>query len=212
MASSFDEERPAPEYDRLAKLAANVVLRLPSCPDELVRRALQDVYRDFCRRSCCLSGVFRAEVSGCGVVPVPPTVGGVVDCVSGASLDGRALVRGRDYAVRDGHPPAVELARRLVPAPGERPAELEVRTVEVPSLSSEDVPFGFCDRYGEWLCDGALARLQSMGARPWTDEGSASLALARYEAGVCETRMRVLSGAACGDGQVDFLPDTAVLV
>lgn len=208
----FDEERPARECDRLARLAEGVVLRLPACGDELVRRTLQEVYRDFCRRSCCLSGTFRAEVCGCGVVPVPPTVGGVVDCVAGARLDGRALVRGRDYAVRDGHPPAVELARRLVPAPGERPAALEVRTVEVPSVSSEETPPGFCDRYGEWLCDGVLARLQSMGGRPWSDAGAASLALARYEAGVCETRIRAMSGAACGEGQIDFLPDTGVLV
>lgn len=186
MATSFDKDRDVSEYESLAQLADNLVYRLPGCADEMVRRALQEVYRDFCRRSCCLRGrrLYDVPRHGDPLIVLPTYRETTIDCVSFVKLSGRTLKPGRDWNF-DGR--VVHLRHTM---PTNRFDRFEAETVEFPVFGSEHPPFGFIRNHGDSVCSGVLARLMSMQGKAWADANEAVIEQRKYENALNEERFR----------------------
>lgn len=223
MASPFDIETDSIEFENLAKLAENLVYLLPGCTDLMVRKTLQDVYRDFCRRSCCLVSRRRIEVSEpkaaiCG------KYGGVVDCVTAVKCGHRLLRQGRDYSVtKDNGMVEIEFSPRMFGWNHHFPWSpdhhhhhhhmvVEVDAIELPGITSEQVPAGFIDQYGEILCDGVLGRLMIMTGRPWSDPQQAAMRNLRYENGINDVRVRFYTDSQAGNGETWSCVDPSYLL
>lgn len=204
MANPFQQEQEAPELEMLSELAENLVYRLPRCEEVMVRKTIQEVFREFCRETKCLTADRMVEVEpGRLDYPLPPMFGGVVSGVRAVAVGVQRLKAGIDYATHGARPLVLHLSPRWVPprdAPAVPPQEahihmgpplVRVLQEEIPSLNSERVPRGFIDLHGEAICSGVLARLCAMSGRSWSDPQVAALERANYENAKSETRMRI---------------------
>lgn len=94
--SAFETEWEKPEFDSVPSLAENAVYLLPECNDVILRKTLQEVYRDFCKRSAALRTWRRVvlprpeeppaahgglDVIRCGFM-VSPVLSGEIDCIT----------------------------------------------------------------------------------------------------------------------------------
>lgn len=196
MASEFDNELEAPEMEALANLAENLIYRLPGIADVMVRKTIQEVYRDFCRRSCCLHGRRYLKIGhDCdGKILFAPLYGGMVDLVTDVCINGHRLYD-TDYVNRGG---TVHLPRRFVPSEFDV-YDIDALVVEIPAMNSESVPSWFVQRHGDSICSGVLARLMSMTGKPWSDQAQAQIERVAYENAVIETRTRYYAQNDSGD-------------
>lgn len=219
MANSFQQEQESPELEMISELAENLVLRLPRCEDVMIRKTIQDVFRDFCRETKCLTGERLVEIEpGCAEYPLFSMFGGVVTDVRTVAIGPQRLKRGLDYTAKGVRPVVLVLNPRWVgdpppppppggmvlpvPTPGETPpvppAEAHVHAPrvlrivqeEMPSMNSEKAPHGFIERHGEAICSGVMFRLCSMSGRSWSDVNVAALERINYENAKSEERMR----------------------
>ena len=226
MANSFETDWEKPELETLASLAQHLVYRLPECDDAVVRLTLREVYRDFCRRSCCLRVRRRFEHAVHGDYIVPTMFGGEVYRVTEVCEGVRPLREGRDYTVNGN---VVHLHRRhplvvAYPPPppyAAMPYQPELRHgriacfvsiswIELPALSTENAPRWLVERHGDSLCAGALARLMMQANKPWSDPQMAMVEGNRYEAAVNEECQRLY--AASDSGAQGSLFDTSDLI
>lgn len=213
MANSFQNEQVIPELVTIAELAENLIYRLPGCSDIMVRKTIQEVYREFCRETKCLTaGRIYDLLAGTTEYPVGATCGGVVGEVREVFIDNRKLTQGRDYDAIDGICPLVRLAPRFVdftetdaestsptiaPSPwgvAEEHVHSAVRKLliiatEYPKMNSEQTPHWFIEKHGDAICSGVLARLMAMTGKAWSDAQQASDERMRYENFKSETRM-----------------------
>ncbi len=217
MANPFQRGQERPEIGTVAELAENLVYRLPGCADLMIRKTIQEVYREFCCETKCLTSARALEIEpGCAEHPLFPAFGGTVTDVRAAAIGPYRLKRGLDYATRGARPTVLVLSPRWAggppqsggmalpaPAPCETPpvppAEAEphapprvLRVVqeEIPGLNCENAPRGFIERHGEAICSGVMFRLCSMSGRPWSDANVAALERVNYENAKSEERMR----------------------
>jgi hypothetical protein len=100
--SAFETEWEKPEFDSVPSLAENAVYLLPECNDVILRKTLQEVYRDFCKRSAALrtwrkvvpphkeaDGLFgRGHDFVSFGFAVTPVLSGEIDCVTQVCLVG----------------------------------------------------------------------------------------------------------------------------
>lgn len=212
MADSFGKEREAIELETLSSLAANLVYRLPGCPDMVVRKTLEDVYRDFCRRSCCLRGRWRFDLKeGERRYPLFSDIAGVIDSVTSVRSGRFVLSEPYDYRADLRGIPEIVMSERTVPSEGRpRFGHCEAEFVVVPRIGSENAPKWLLDRYGDSMVSGVLARLMSMSGKPWTDTAQAPAEGMRYENGIGEARMEYHSGN--GASRFDNVIDTGDLI
>ena len=104
----FETEWERPEFDSVPSLAQNMVYLLRDCDDFLVRKMLQETYRDFCKRSAALRTWRRVEVErDMGAWPVAPILSGEIDCVTQVLWDG-TLFPIRGWRV-GGNPPILSM-------------------------------------------------------------------------------------------------------
>lgn len=183
MASSFDNTLETPTFGTIAKLAENVVYRVPGCSDLMVRKLIREVTRDFCRRSCCLRTTRRIlpeeDVTD---YPVIPVYGGLVERVVRVSQFLVRRVFDRDsYVVRPGVPVVIHFLNGSPYNPSDENETIEIETVELPSMEGEDIPEWFIMKHGDSVCTGVLARLHMMANRPWSDAQLASKETIAYE-------------------------------
>lgn len=201
MPNPFQQEQERPELETISELAENLVLRLPRCEDVMVRKAIQDVYREFCRETKCLTSERLVEIEpGCAEYPLFPVFGGVVTDVRAVAIGPQPLKRGPDYSTRGARPVVLVLSPRWIgETPSVPPAEAHVHGMprrlrvvqeEVPSLTSEKAPRGFIEKHGEAICSGVMFRLCSMSGRSWSDANVAALERVNYENAKSEERMR----------------------
>ncbi|MGN0845628.1 MAG: hypothetical protein ACI4QT_10480 [Kiritimatiellia bacterium] len=220
MANSFQQEQESPELEMISELAENLVLRLPRCEDVMIRKTIQDVFREFCRETKCLTSERSLDIEpGCHEYPLFSAFGGIVTDVRAVAIGCQRLIHGRDYSLRGTNPMVLVLSARWVgkpppsphtngmvipvPTPGETPAVplaeehihaaprvLRVLQEEVPSMNSEKAPRGFIEKYGEAICSGVMFRLCSMSGRSWSDANIAALERINYENAKSEERMR----------------------
>lgn len=185
MANSFDTEVETPELETLSSLAQHLVYRLPECDDKIIRLTLREVYRDFCRRSCCLRVRRRFHGPHCHL---PVVFGGTVLRVTEVTNGHRPLRAPNDYVYANGN---VMLSHGC-------DGEFVVAWVEIPPLSSEDAPKWLIDKYGDALCSGVLARLYSQSNRPYSDQQMALVESQRYEAAIGEACQSLYSSSPTG--------------
>lgn len=198
--TEFDEETEAIEFENLAKIAENIVYLLPGCTDLMVRKAIQEVYRDFCRRSCCLRGRRRFPFDR-RTFNIVPMYGGVIDCVSCVRVDGREIRDGIDFRVIKEPMCVVYITNYPVPhhCHGRDLGFIDVETVEYPKVTAEEAPSWFVQRYGDAIVSGAVGRIMGMSGRPWSDAAKAAEENLRYESAVNEARMDFYSENGNGD-------------
>lgn len=185
MANSFDTELETPELESLSSLAQHLVYRLPECDDATIRLTLREVYRDFCRRACCLR-VRRHFHGPCCHIPV--AFGGTVLQVTEVWSGTHRLRAGREFTC----------AGSNVMIPHHRCDDVVIAWVEIPPLSCEEAPQWILDKYGDALCSGALARLLAQPNRPWSDQQMAVAESQRYEAAVGEERQNLYTESPAG--------------
>ena len=201
MANSFQQEQEKPEFARISELAENIVLRLPGCDDVMIRKSIQEVYREFCRETKCLTAERPIEIEpGRIEYPLFPMFGGVVTDVRAVAIGVQRLRAGVDFSIVGASPVVVALAPQWVEELPRAPlAEAHIHAAprimrvvqeEVPALNSEETPLGFIEQHGEAICSGVLARLCSMLNRPWSDAQVAAIERTHYENAKGEERMR----------------------
>lgn len=220
MANSFQQEQETPELEMLSELAENLVFRLRGCDDVMIRKTLQEVYREFCRETKCLTAERMIEiVPGQLDYPLVAVLGEVVTDVRTVAIGIQRLSPGFDYSTYGAGRLVLHLSPRWIPpppppvpegmivpasVPGEQPPSIPLaerlihlapvfaRIVqeEVPALNSEKVPRGMIELHGDAICSGVLARLFAMTDRAWSDPQQAAIERANYEGAKSELRMR----------------------
>lgn len=149
--SAFETEWEKPEFDSVPSLAENAVWRLPGCDDTVLRKTLQEVYRDFCKRGAALRTWRKIELplndkDCCGLrdfdafavgFAVSPVLSGEIDCVTQVLWCG-TLTPIRGWRV-GGNPPMLSIphlsAHNFFLASG-RPAIQEKPNVGVVDVTS----------------------------------------------------------------------------
>ena len=220
MANSFQQEQETPELEMISELAENLVLRLPRCEEVMIRKTIQEVFRELCRETKCLTSERMIEiVPGRLDYPLFPAFGGVVTNVRAVAIGPQLLKQGWDYSTHGAtplvlhfsprwvpHPPPQKSAGMILPVavPGEntpdvplaeahihaKPVRARIVQEEVPSMNSEKAPRGFIELYGEAICSGVMARLCSMSGRSWSDPQIAAFERVNYENAKSEERMK----------------------
>lgn len=197
MASYFDNVTETPEFGTLAKLAENLVYRLPGCSDLMILKTLREVYRDFVRRSCCLRTTRRILLEeGVRMYPVEPVYGQEVDTIVDVRLDSPRR-RAIEFEAVDGDAPCIVIPERFVPNGGEDEYIL-VTVDELPSLESDKAPKWFIQKHGHSVCDGVMARLAIMANKPWSDPQAAQQYRLSYENAVGAAYLSSLGGGQHG--------------
>ena len=91
-------------------------------------------------------------------------------------------------------------------------AAVMVEAVEIPHIGEERAPREFLQRYGDALVDGALARLFSMTAKPWTDAEQARQRGIAYANALSEARQRSMCGGPAANASSGFALDMSTMV
>lgn len=199
MANSFQQDQERPELEKLSELAENLVYRLPGCDRLMIRKTIQEVYREFCRETKCLSSTFNYPMEDrVREYPLYPMYGGIVGEIRSVRIDGRLLTKDSQYTIINGNCPIVVVRHPWVKPPcrpfydhellSRRPL-MTVKAVEYPMLNAEESPVWFIERHGESICSGVLSRLMSQTGKAWSDAAQAGAELVRYENAKSEARM-----------------------
>ena len=228
MSAYFEAEQKKPEFSKVADLAGNIVYLLPGCADLMVRKTIQQVFREFCRKTCCFKTHRRLPVkAGRNVLTAAPILCSMTEAVCDVILDGHKLTAGSDYVVIDGNPPSVILN---VPANGDRPVEnivmrpefegkppqpimVDIVCAEMPSIGEETAPVWFIDKYGEAICAGVISRLCAISGKTWTNEGLSNQYAIVYNNFLNEASAKSFGddGSQFGSGHVSTLDMSGVL-
>lgn len=205
MSINFLEEYEKPELESLRTLVENLVFRLPACEEIVIRKTLQEVYRNFCRSTCVLN--FVHCVKGESELPISSSMGGgEIDSISDVYCDEHRLRLGIDYQVVGKGTPIVKLERRYFGS------DIRVVTIEVPGINEENVPRWFLKRYGDALVSGVLGRLMSITGKAWSDPNMAIIYWREYENAKNEARNRFNTGSEYGNGDFGFSIDSSDLI
>jgi len=209
MSNSFHEERETPEYGNLAAIADDIMIRLPGCTDEMVRRSIASVYRDFCKRSCCIK-TRRTLVFAAGErkKSISPKTGDcIVDCVVSVRMSGHELSAENMWRFDNF---SIVLEDRMVPVDGSV-VVLDVECVEIPRLGSEIAPSWLIQRFGDAIASGVLARLMAMTGKAWSDAQQAAIEMRAYENALTETRSRSMDGGNLSAGKLNYIGKVKIL-
>ena len=231
MSNSFKKEQVKPEFEALADLAEDLVYRLPGCDSVMIRKTLQNVYRDFARQSCVFKTVRRAHIVGHDACFGPTLSDMYVDAVVDVRIANRKLLYGHEYEVVGNSKIVLrgmpefdvgsgdEALKFIVDAAELAPQfkkcvipDLEITCVEVPKNGSESVPSWFFDKYSEAIVSGVLFRLMVMTNKPWSDSAQAMIEKNAYEAAMNEAKVRYAGGGQFGSGDVGSAVDTKALI
>ena len=217
--SDFAAEWERPEFDSVPSLAENAVWRLPGCDDTVLRKTLQEIYRDFCKRSAALRTWRKINLEPhTAHYMVAPILSGEIDCVTRVLRDGLYPLRQRCEWSVSGNPPFIDLpfAKRIVAsdtAVEDVPPEFVlVEAVEIPHIGEERAPKAFLRRYGDAIVDGALFRLMSMTNRPWSDPEQARQHGIAYSNALSEARLRSANGGPAANAGQSFALDMSGMV
>lgn len=206
MPNSFENEMEAREVETLASLAEDIVFRLPGCTDLMVRKTIQSVYRDFCKKTSVLVTHRKIDiVNGVAHYGVAPLLRGcVVGCIRSARIRHRDIV---PNLMPDG---TVVVDRRFLPVDDERiPMFLEV--VEIPGVGCEEAPKWFIDKYGDTIVSGVLGQLMSMTGRAWSDPQVAADERMKFNSALTEARVLSSTGGQMSAGKLNFIKKGCLL-
>lgn len=231
MANSFENEQARPEFENIANLAEDVILRVPGCTDVMVRKTLQATYREFARHTCVFHTVRRNGIVGheCAFGPTLPDM--YVDSVTEVRIGQKKLAQKYEYDVVDNSRvvlrgfPCFDMgvgdeALKFIVQAADVPPEfrhtcaphLEISCIEVPRSGSETAPAWFIEKYGEAIVSGTLYKLMSMTGKPWSDPAQAAVEKMTYDNFMNEARVRYVGGGQFGDGDAGRAVDTRVII
>lgn len=231
MANSFENEQTKPEFETIANLAEDLILRLPGCTDVMVRKTLQATYREFARHSCVFHTVRRLPIVGneCCFGPTLPDM--YVDAVTDVRIGNRKLVLKHEYDIVGNGKIVIlgcpnydmgdgdEALKFIVDAADIQPEfkrfgvpHLHVTCVEVPKSGSETAPSWFLEKYGEAIVSGVLWKLMSMTGKAWSDPAQAAVEKVNYDNFMNEARVNYANGSQYGSGDAGRAVDTSVII
>jgi hypothetical protein len=195
---------PAQELQivNLGSLAENMVLYLGGCTDVMVRKALQEVFAEFCHKTGALRMVADVRLAqGVTRYPLNAPFNCIVESVSEVRHGSRVLRAGREYGLHDGCPVYLSLPGAWVD--GVVTVHCPLPTVHCscvlkPRMNSEECPDWFLQKYGYAIRAGAVARLKEMGGRMWSDPAQAQREMTTYVNAMNEACI----AAAGADGSV----------
>ena len=200
----LSEEVEASEFMNLGSLAEDMVYRLPGCADVMIRKTLQNVYREFCKitwalRSTTVSELVKGTSKYNVIIPSQSTVLRVVKVKKGTSV----LQEGTQYRALVGSPAKIELLS--VPTDCDEGVELSVESVCVPTRGAEDVPNWFEAMYGDALVSGALFVLFAMSGKPWTDESQAKMEGIKWRDALSDASAKSITSSQIGNKEINCI-------
>lgn len=231
MANGFDKEIEVKDFDTIANIAEDLVYRLPGCTDMMVRKTLQNTYREFAKASCVFKTVRHLPIVGkeCHFGPTLPDM--YVDAVVDVRLAERKLIEKLDYVIVNNSlisllgMPNFDMgdgdeALKFIVDAADVPKEfhkggvpaLDIVCVEVPRHGSESAPSWFLEKFHDAIASGALYHLFSMKNKPWSDEAQAIVEKDAYNGFMNEARVRYVSGSQFGSGNLGNAIDTSVII
>ena len=193
----------------LGSLAENMALDLPGCADVSVRKKLQEVFAEFCRKTGALR--MTAEVrleQGKTSYPLNAPFNCIVESVCWVTHGRHMLKAGRGYRLHDGCPLRLSVPDAFVAQIDECPEEnrkLFCVCALVPRIGSEECPDWFLQKYGYAIRAGAMARLKEMGGRPWGDPAQAAREMISYVNAMNEACIAAAGtdGSVSGSREID---------
>lgn len=200
--NALTADAQALEITGLQTLAEDCVYMLPGCGDLMLRKTLQAVFREFCRRTGTLKATDTGTVTyedpalplcrdnGEMLVFISAKLGDEVrspeDCTLSHDCGCLSVTFDlpEDEDDNDGNP--VEHAA-------------EATYSYVPRLGSESAPRWFLNKYGDALVAGTLFRLLSMPNQPWSDAATGQLKGIEYQNALNNAVIDRLTGGIKGD-------------
>jgi hypothetical protein len=173
----------------LNTLVEQCVFMLPGCGDLMLRKTLQDVFRDLCRRTGTLT------MTDTGVVTwEDPSLSLCKDYGEFLVLKS-VRIENDDGELSDLALSEVELENEsgqmsvLFSLPDDDddesgdPNEYDVEAVfsYIPKIGTENAPLWYLNKYGDAIVAGTLFRLLSMPNKPWSDPTTAQLKGIEYQ-------------------------------
>ena len=238
MGNYYQEERDIPEFDSVAEFAEDIVYLVPGCDRLMIRKTIQQVFRDFCHRSCALLTVRRIPIGrerSFPIVAVTPEC--TVDVIAEVKVGDRVLhdndrfLEGYKFlgdciilnrCECDHLPPGYEGDEALKFLNVEQsvhpdyvsskcePEILSITQVEVPKSGSEKAPRWFVAKYKDAIVEGVLARLMMMTGKAWSDAQMAQMHLNSYEGEVSAARMAYYNGGNYSNGAMAGVKEMAL--
>ena len=193
--NSFMDERETIDYDSLMSLADFIVIRLPGCDNEMIRKYISIIYRDFVKRSYTLKSKQTIELKNgkTSYHLCPQILGCNVDWIVGVGINSYKLCASEYAHVND----SININPRHLPRKGEK-REIVVECLEVPRLGEERAPSWFIRKYGDAIVSGVLMNLMRMSGKAWSDPQQAAVEAIAYENALTENRMHYY-GNDCGN-------------
>lgn len=191
----------------LNTLAEECVYMLPGCGDLMLRKTLQQVFRDFCTRTGTLitkdTGVVTHEADTLALCKD----NGEFQVLYGAKL----AASGEEPA--DCHPNEIELHEECgglsvefsVPQDEDdedgNPVEYDAEATYsyIPRIGTEVAPLWFLNKYGDAIVAGTLFRLLSMPNKPWSDQTTGQLKAVEYQNALNNAVINRLTGGNYAD-------------
>lgn len=206
MGNSYENELECRETETLASLAEDIVFRLPGCTDLMIRKTLESVYRDFCRKTCALvtRRCFEITHGRVGYLVSAVLSDCSIDCVRKVEVDGREV----DFPI--GNDCTIFVDERFLPLEGET-RKMVVETVEMPNVGAEYAPRWFLRKYGDAIVSGVMANLCLMTGRTWSDPQVAAVEAAKYASAMTEARVRSVSGSQMSVGKLNYFKRGCIL-
>lgn len=204
MSNEFNPEFEKPELENLRDLVDGLIYRLPGCDLVMIRKTMQEVYRDFCKASCVLNSTRTIDSTEDDIYL--DSYFGEIESVSEVFWNDKKLTPGRDYKVVGRDMPILRMHKSY------KNGKLKIICVEIPSIGDERVPRWFLRRYGDAIISGTLARLMTMTGKAWTDASQGSYHWALYENAKNEARNRYYQRTEFGNGDLGFAIDTGDLI
>lgn len=201
--STFNQEFEKPELENLRDLVDGLVYRLPGCDLVMIRKTMQEVYRDFCKASCALNSKRTISATGDDIYLEPYF--GEIESVTEVYCDNHRLTQGADFTVVGKETPVLKVSSR-------HKGMLTVVVTEIPSIGSERVPRWFLRRYGDAIVSGTLARLMTMSGRAWSDPTQGAYHWGVYENEKNVARQRYYQESEFTNGNFGFAVDNSDLI
>lgn len=163
-------ESQALEPSNIAALAEEAVYQLPGCSDLMVRKALQRVFREYCRATGSLVCRVSRTVSSTSPAIALCSQYGDFYLLTGAVLDDEEIdIRDlRPYA--ENGMPKVTFADSIS---GTASVEAVVTFSVIPRIGSDIAPYNWLNLHGDAIVSGMLAELMAENGRPWFNPAAA---------------------------------------
>ena len=207
----------APQSDStkadLKSLVGDVVYRVQGCSDLMVRKMLQEAWRDFAERTGIMKYTFSATLASAtyryalsDASTDDETCVGSIECAwmkkSGEAP--RRLFEARDIVLDTKSSPQAIVLTKLPTITGTDAITNYTVVAQLrmlPKRGSENIPTGILERHGGAIVHGALARMFAMANQAWSDTAQAQIESALYDKACEDASENTVFGDHVGNGR-----------